>query len=174
MYTVPGAKSFKKKKLMHQQALELVKCLCRALESLPTRDATPIYERAIVKAARRGIHEVVEVIIEMFPSSIFAQETKTECTIFHVAVRERVENVFNLIYHMNERKHYFYDSTDSSDNNFMHMCGELAPSHKLNLVSGAALQMQRELQWFKVLDLFSNILFHIIWLIVFCNSCLLT
>lgn len=155
-FVVPGAKSFQKKKLMHQQALELVKCLCRALESLPTSDASRVYERAMVKAAKRGIHEVVEVIIEMFPSAIFAEESKTECTIFHVAARERLENVFNLIYHMNERKHYFYDSTDSSDNNFMHMCGELAPSHKLNLVSGAALQMQRELQWFKEMENFVN------------------
>ncbi|XP_073043937.1 uncharacterized protein [Primulina eburnea] len=153
-FVVPGAKSLEKKKLMHQQTLELVKCLCKALESLP--NASGVYESAIVKAARKGIHEVVELIIEMFPTAIFADEPKTGCTIFHVAARERVDNVFNLIYHMSERKHYFYDSTDSSDNNFMHTCGEIAPSHKLNLVSGAALQMQRELQWFKEMEKFVN------------------
>ncbi|KZV17518.1 hypothetical protein F511_38353 [Dorcoceras hygrometricum] len=153
---VPEAKSFKKKKVMHQHTLELVKCLCRALESLPCSDASPVYESAIIKAAQNGIHEVVEVIIEMFPNAIYAEESETECTIFHIAARERVENIFNLIYHMNERKQYFYDSTDSSSNNFMHMCGELAPPHKLNLVSGAALQMQRELQWCKQMEMFVN------------------
>ncbi|XP_073154445.1 uncharacterized protein [Henckelia pumila] len=155
-FVVPGVKSIKKKKLMHQQTLELIKCLCMALESLPLNEASRVYKRAIIKAARKGIHEVVEVIIEIFPNAIYAEESKTECTIFHIAARERFENVFNLIYHMNERKHYFYDSTDSSDNNFMHMCGELAPSHKLNVVSGAALQMQRELQWFKEMENFIN------------------
>ncbi|KZV14275.1 ankyrin repeat-containing protein-like [Dorcoceras hygrometricum] len=141
---------------MHQQTLELVKRLCLALESLPCGDASPVYQNAIIKAAENGIHEVVEVIIEMFPHAIYAEESETECNIFHIAARERVENIFNLIYHMNERKQYFYDSTDSSDNNFMHMCGELAPPHKLNLVSGAALQMQRELQWFKEMEMFVN------------------
>ncbi|KZV24305.1 hypothetical protein F511_01787 [Dorcoceras hygrometricum] len=153
---VPGVKSIKKKKLMHQKALELVQCLCRALESSPASGASKVFERAMVKAAKRGIHEVVEMIIEMFPNAIYAEESKTECTIFHIAARERFENVFNLIYHMNERKQYFYDSTDSSGNNFMHMCGELAPPRILNQVSGAALQMQRELQWFKEMEKFVN------------------
>ncbi|XP_021766938.1 ankyrin repeat-containing protein ITN1-like isoform X2 [Chenopodium quinoa] len=31
-------------------------------------------------------------------------------------------------------------------------CGALAPSHRLNCVSGAALQMQRELLWFKAVE----------------------
>ncbi|XP_073034914.1 uncharacterized protein [Primulina eburnea] len=153
---VPEVKSIKKKKVMHRQTLELVKCLCTALQSLSCSDASPIYESAIVKAARKGIHEVVELIIEMFPNAIYAEESKTECSIFHIAARERVENIFNIIYHMNERKQYFYDMTDSSGNNFMHICGELAPPHKLNLVSGAALQMQRELQWSKEMENFVN------------------
>ncbi|XP_069154596.1 uncharacterized protein [Solanum lycopersicum] len=40
-------------------------------------------------------------------------------------------------------------STDSSNNNVLHLAGMLAPRNKLNLVSGPTLQMQRELQWFK-------------------------
>ncbi|XP_073033544.1 uncharacterized protein [Primulina eburnea] len=155
-FVVPGVKSIKKKKVMHRQTLELVKCLCRALESLPYSDASPVYHSAMLKAAGEGIHEVVEVIIEMFPDAIYAEESETTSSIFHIAARERVENIFNLIYHMNERKKYFYDKTDSSGNNFMHICGELAPPHKLNLVSGAALQMQRELQWFKEMENFVN------------------
>ncbi|KZV14329.1 ankyrin repeat-containing protein-like [Dorcoceras hygrometricum] len=155
-FVVGEAKSIRKKKIMHQQTLELVKRLCTALESLPSSDASPVYQNAIIKAAQNGIHEVVEVIVEMFPNAIYAQEPETDCNIFHIAARERVENIFNLIYHMNERKQYFYDSTDSSSNNFMHMCGELAPPHKLNLISGAALQLQRELQWFKEMEMFVN------------------
>lgn len=143
---------------MHQQAFELVKCLCRALESLPSNDASPIYRSAIINAACNGIHEVVELITEVFPSAIYTEERATECTIFQVAARERIENVFNLIYHLNIEKQHFYEKTDSFANNLLHMCGEIAPPHKLNLVSGAALQMQRELQWFKVLDLLCNVL----------------
>ncbi|CAA0839628.1 Ankyrin repeat family protein, partial [Striga hermonthica] len=34
----------------------------------------------------------------------------------------------------------------------LHLVARLAPPHKLNLVSGAALQMQRELQWFQEVE----------------------
>jgi hypothetical protein len=34
----------------------------------------------------------------------------------------------------------------------LHLAGKLAHSDRLNIVSGAALQMQRELLWFKVSD----------------------
>ncbi|XP_060974718.1 uncharacterized protein LOC133039784 [Cannabis sativa] len=33
----------------------------------------------------------------------------------------------------------------------LHMAGELAPTQVLNLIPGSALQMQRQLQWFKVI-----------------------
>lgn len=141
---------------MHQQALELARCLCERTASLPYNEAAPIYKYSILKAAHNGIHELVEVIVEMFPTAVFTKEAKTGSNIFLLAARKRLENVFNLIYQMNDKKHFFFDSKDSSRNNFMHMCALIAPSHKLNLVSGAALQMQRELQWFKEMEKYVN------------------
>ncbi|KAI3495772.1 hypothetical protein L1887_38118 [Cichorium endivia] len=43
---------------------------------------------------------------------------------------------------------------DPSRNNILHLAARLAPSNKLNLISGAALQIQRELQWFKEVEAF--------------------
>ncbi|XP_059309226.1 uncharacterized protein LOC132060282 isoform X3 [Lycium ferocissimum] len=43
---------------------------------------------------------------------------------------------------------------DTSGNNILHMAGKLAPLGRLNLISGAALQMQRELQWFQEVEKF--------------------
>ncbi|CAA2990513.1 Ankyrin repeat-containing protein At3g12360 [Olea europaea subsp. europaea] len=40
----------------------------------------------------------------------------------------------------------------NSNNNILHLAAKLAPSSRLNSVSGAALQMQRELQWFKEVE----------------------
>ncbi|XP_075475508.1 uncharacterized protein LOC142506209 isoform X2 [Primulina tabacum] len=154
IYSFPFVKKIKDKKVMHQQALDLIKCLCRALENLPSSEASTIYGRALSLAAQNNIREVVEVILDMFPTAINTTDTKTEVTIFHVAARARSENVFNLLHQMKEGKHFFYDCIDSSNNNYMHMCGEQAPTHKLNLVSGAALQMQRELHWFKEMEKF--------------------
>ncbi|PWA77500.1 ankyrin repeat-containing domain, PGG domain protein [Artemisia annua] len=41
---------------------------------------------------------------------------------------------------------------DSYGNNLLHLVGRLIPTNKLNLISGAALQIQRELQWFKEVE----------------------
>nr|GEZ54320.1 ankyrin repeat family protein [Tanacetum cinerariifolium] len=45
---------------------------------------------------------------------------------------------------------------DDDGNNVLHLAARLAPIHKLNVVSGAALQMQRELQWFEELKTLVN------------------
>lgn len=37
--------------------------------------------------------------------------------------------------------------------NALHLAAKLAPYHRLRTVTGAALQMQRELLWFKVIVL---------------------
>ncbi|KZV22044.1 ankyrin repeat-containing protein-like [Dorcoceras hygrometricum] len=150
----PQVKRIKDKKVTHQLALELTKCFCEALKPLPYSNAILIYARAATVAAICGIHEVLEVMAEAFPPVILTVHAQTNCNIFHLAARRRFENVFNLIYRIDERKHFFYDSTDTSLNNYMHICGEQAPPHKLNLISGAALQMQRELQWFKEMEKF--------------------
>ncbi|KZV27189.1 ankyrin repeat-containing protein-like [Dorcoceras hygrometricum] len=139
---------------MHQKALDLVKCVLKELESLPTADASPIYESALLLAADNGIHEMVELITQMFPTAINIADTKNQANIFHIAARQRSENVFNLLYQVKEETNLFYNCIDSSGNTYMHMCGEQAPPHKLNLVSGPALQMQRELQWFKETEKF--------------------
>ncbi|KAJ9558172.1 hypothetical protein OSB04_012786 [Centaurea solstitialis] len=45
--------------------------------------------------------------------------------------------------------HLHRTSTDKDGNNLLHLAAQIAPIHKLHIVSGAALQMQRELQWFQ-------------------------
>ncbi|KAL9691742.1 hypothetical protein QQ045_012168 [Rhodiola kirilowii] len=39
-----------------------------------------------------------------------------------------------------------------TNDNILHLAGRLAPSDRLRIVCGAALQMQRELQWFKEIE----------------------
>ncbi|CAA0807152.1 Unknown protein [Striga hermonthica] len=147
---VPHVKRIHDKKMMHQQALKLLKCLCKNMESLKYKEASVIYRDAVLTAARLGIHEVVEAIVATFPASIYSRHADTKQFIFHLAVHNRCERVFNLIYQTSDHKHQYSDLVDSSGNGLLHLAASLAPSHKLNAVSGAALQMQREIQWFKV------------------------
>lgn len=146
VHSVPHVKRIHDQKLMHQQALQLVKCLCNHMVSSTYSTVEQIFVEATIVAARLGIHEVIEVIVEAFPVAILAQEATTEHQIFDQAVKNRCEKVFNLIYQMSDHKHWLVGTGAT----ILRLAAGLAPSHKLNQVSGAALQMQRELQWFKV------------------------
>ena len=89
-------------------------------------------------------------IIESFPYAIWFSDHENH-NIFQIAVVNRQENVFNLLYQMSDYKHRLLVSEDIFGNNILHLAGKLAPQHRLNLISGAALQMQYELRWFKVI-----------------------
>lgn len=144
---IPG---FLLKRKMNEQARSLLKCLCEKLQFMRYEEARSIANDAMMIAARLGIHNVIEMIVEAFPDAILAWQPDSDQFIFHVAVLNRSEHVFNLIYQMSDHKYKFSDLTDRDGNNLLHAAGKLAPSHKLNQISGAALQMQREIQWFKV------------------------
>lgn len=146
VHSVPHVKRIHDQKLMHQQALQLVKCLCNHMVLSTYSTVEQIFVEATIVAAWLGIREVIEVIVEAFPVAILAQEATTEHQTFDLAVKNRCEKVFNLIYQMSDHKHRLVGTGAT----ILHLAAGLAPSHKLNQVSGAALQMQRELQWFKV------------------------
>nr|GMC79099.1 ankyrin repeat-containing protein NPR4-like [Ipomoea batatas] len=136
------------KRLKQEQAMELLKCLCDKLKSLNGTEVASLAKKAIIEAAYLDIEEVVRNIVEAYPTTAYYQD-KSGRNILHIAVMSRSENVFNLICKIGVLRTYFSDNHDKNKNNVLHFAGKLAPPHKLNLVSGAALQMQRELQWFK-------------------------
>ncbi|KAF7143131.1 hypothetical protein RHSIM_Rhsim05G0147100 [Rhododendron simsii] len=115
---------------------------------------------ALIIAARLGIHEVIEEIVDSYPKLIWTRDDNDDRTIFQRAVIERHENVFNLLYQMGDYKRYLMlvqDNhlmlvRDTHEDTMLHLAGRLAPRIKLDLVPGAALQMQRELQWFKEVE----------------------
>lgn len=139
--------------LLKLQALKLVKRLCKKIESLNFSEAKDICFDAIMIAAESGISEIVEEIVEVFPSALGFRTVGSLQYIFHVAVQNRSEQVFNLFYYiMNNHKHFYCDEEDAEGNNVLHLAGKLAPPHKLNDIPGAALQMQLELQWYMVIS----------------------
>ncbi|PSS02020.1 Ankyrin repeat-containing protein [Actinidia chinensis var. chinensis] len=148
-FAVPQIKGIREEKQKHNQAFQIAKCVCKAIQSLNDSDA---YESHAIdplfNAANLGVHEVVEEIVDSFPSLVWARDLRN-WSIFHHAIIQRHVNVFNLLYQMSERIRLITIFRDSDDNTTLHFAGMLAPPNKLNLVPGAALQMQRELQWFE-------------------------
>lgn len=102
-----------------------------------------------------GVHEIIEEILGSFPSAIYLTDEMNR-TLFHLAIVNRRENIFNIIYQV-EHKHVFLRAQDRLMNNCLHLAGslDLESQQKLNLrnsAAGAAFQVQRELQWFKVIN----------------------
>ncbi|KAJ0018254.1 hypothetical protein Pint_12023 [Pistacia integerrima] len=105
---------------------------------------------AFPSGAELGVHEVVEEIVKSFPDAIWFSDAENHNAL-QIAVLNRREKAFNLLKQMSGCENMLMMSEDTSGNNILHLAGKLAPEYQLNHIPGAALQMQRELQWFQVL-----------------------
>ncbi|GMP22334.1 hypothetical protein CsSME_00000399 [Camellia sinensis var. sinensis] len=147
---VPCIKHVREKKMIHNQAQELVQFLCNEIVKSNYSNAGKIFSLPLVQATSVGIHEIVEAILRSYPDAISLQNQKKQ-SIFHQAIVYRREKVFNLIRQVESRT-IFLSQLDESNNNALHLAGYMAPQQQLYLRAGAALQMQRELHWFKEVE----------------------
>ncbi|CAA0842114.1 Unknown protein [Striga hermonthica] len=94
---------------------------------------------------------LVESLFKCLKGSSFSKTVQIYKDAMFTAVENRSEMIFNEVYQIfNDNQFEFSKLEDAYGNTPLHLVARLAPPHKLNLVSGAALQMQREIQWFKV------------------------
>lgn len=150
---MPLVKHVRDKKVIHHQALQFVKHLCKEIAQFDYSDAVKILRGPLHMAASIGVHEIVEEILESFPSAVYLTNTEKQ-TIFHIAIKNRRENVFNIIYQFPGLSHIFFKTPDISMNTGLHLAGLLGDHQRKCLRTcavGPALQMQRELQWFQVI-----------------------
>ncbi|KAK9291470.1 hypothetical protein L1049_019418 [Liquidambar formosana] len=151
--TIPIIKRIYERKLMHVEAVELLDCIFKEIPNLSEKQFKTIgIDEAIYDAIKHGIIEFIEKIIEYDPDTIWRKGVKGR-TMFAHAIILRQEKIFNMIYGLGPtRKSIIARRRDIFGNNILHLAGKLAPSSQLDRVSGAALQMQRELQWFKEVE----------------------
>ena len=135
------------------------KLLCSMRDTIPISDTEQRkvgrVGDAIVRATKEGNFEFVFEIVKADPQLVWSNDGKSK-NIFSVAVQYRQAKIFSLIYGLDIKIALADTRDDFYDNNLLHMAGMLAPSTSLNDITGAALQMQRELQWFKVISLTFN------------------
>ncbi|KAF5444696.1 hypothetical protein F2P56_033809 [Juglans regia] len=107
--------------------------------------------KLLVEATKVGNVAFLIILIRSYPDLIW-QVDKEYGSLFHVAVKHRQERVFNLIYEIGVLKGNLASYKAEGGNNMLHLAGQLPSSDRLNIVSGAALQMQRELLWFQEIE----------------------
>ncbi|RYR37704.1 hypothetical protein HN51_028985 [Arachis hypogaea] len=134
----------------YKQSRELLQIACEQLSELRKEELEKSRARlALIQAAKMGIPEFIKEVIKKHPHVFWAGENPRNA-IF-VGVEYRQASVFDLIHGM-VWKNALAEMTDRNGNTLLHMAGVLAPSAQLHDISGAALQMQRELQWFKEVE----------------------
>ncbi|KAG6773406.1 hypothetical protein POTOM_020684 [Populus tomentosa] len=139
-------------KLIHGQALAVLCCLCEQISTLHRSEFKEIgVYKAVFNAVKHGIVEFIVEIVRHYPDVIWCEDDHNR-GIFLYATLQRQEKIFSLIYKMGAKKNSMATSWDKTHNNILHQAALLAPSSQLDRVSGAALQMQRELQWYKEVE----------------------
>ncbi|XP_048491128.1 ankyrin repeat-containing protein ITN1 isoform X2 [Beta vulgaris subsp. vulgaris] len=107
--------------------------------------------RLLFVAAKCGNVEFLTTLIRCYPDLIWKVDEENR-SIFHIAILNRHEEIFQMIYEIGAIKDLIAVDKDTRGNNMLHLAGTLPPSHRLNCVSGSALQMQRELLWFQAVE----------------------
>ena len=105
-------------------------------------------QKVLFYAAEEGNIECLIMLIRF--DFYLLWKTKDRKSIFHVAAEKRHESIFYLLNEIGSIGDIIIDGNTENMSNILHLAAELAPKEKLNAISGAALQMQREMLWFKV------------------------
>ncbi|XP_068311260.1 ankyrin repeat-containing protein NPR4-like isoform X2 [Pyrus communis] len=143
-----------KRNLKQTQALKLVERLWKEMLKHDDDEVMRLIREPselVFDAAKLGNYEFLSVLIGFYPELLLEYDDNNR-TIFHIAVLHRHASIFNLVHVTGSIKDIIATFTDDENNNILHLAAKLAPQDQLNLVSGAALQMQRELVWFEEVE----------------------
>ncbi|XP_002509752.3 uncharacterized protein LOC8265453 isoform X1 [Ricinus communis] len=147
-----GLKQIYDRKVAHAYALKILRHMSVHVSTIDDNElgVKGVYQ-AFFTAIRRG---VIEVVVEMIKanSTLLTVVDRNLRGILMLAVAHRQEKVFSLVYVLDTYKYMLISGIDKDKNNLLHIAANLAPSRRLDRISGAALQMQRELQWYKEVE----------------------
>ncbi|KAF3436251.1 hypothetical protein FNV43_RR23343 [Rhamnella rubrinervis] len=104
-------------------------------------------ETAILIAAKNGVTEMVEKILELFPVAVHDMNADKK-NIVLLAVEHRQPHVYRLLLKRNILKDTVFRKLDKNGNSALHLAAILG-GYKPWLIPGAALQMQWEIKWFE-------------------------
>ncbi|KAF5944634.1 hypothetical protein HYC85_018711 [Camellia sinensis] len=137
--------------LMQTLAIKLTNSLIKNIFDLHDLDITNIIKEApklLFAAAYSGNTEFLIRLLRSFPDLIWQSDQENQ-TIFHVAVLNRDERIFNLLHEIGSAGKVIATQRDRNGNNMLHLAANFAPPCN---ISGAALQMQHEILWFKEVE----------------------
>ncbi|XP_008235365.1 PREDICTED: serine/threonine-protein phosphatase 6 regulatory ankyrin repeat subunit B-like [Prunus mume] len=114
---------------------------------MKTPSTKKIMETPILIAAKNGVTEMVEKILELFPVAIHDMNTEKKNMVL-LAVENRQPHVYNLLLKREILRNSLLCKVDDKGNSALHLAAKLG-EHKPWLIPGAALQMQWEIKWYE-------------------------
>ncbi|XP_050134532.1 uncharacterized protein LOC126610489 [Malus sylvestris] len=148
-----GINRIRELKLIHVRSCKILNYMCDVIKHLTIEEIrdSGVYP-ALLEAVQNGIVEVVTSLCKARPELLLVMNEDGK-NLLQYAVECRQEKVYSLIYGVRQRN-LIMNSVDNSFNNILHCAGMLSPlaSKKLDRIAGAALQMQRERQWYKEVE----------------------
>ncbi|XP_022896055.1 ankyrin repeat-containing protein NPR4-like [Olea europaea var. sylvestris] len=146
---VPGIRYIYRRKSVHVQVRKFLRIVFKKMLQLSKPELEKMdLDKIINDAIKNGIFELIDEMIKCAPEIIWRKDKKGR-TIFSNAIISRQEKIFGLIFTLGKEKCLMGMRYDIFGNNYLHLAAKLSPPSRLDIVTGAALQMQRELQWFK-------------------------
>ncbi|EOX92469.1 Ankyrin repeat family protein, putative [Theobroma cacao] len=137
--------------LKHDQAVELLRYIFKEIPRLSNKQLDTIgLDKAIYDAIKHGMIEFIDEIIQLYPE-VTRRKDKKGRTLFSNAIVLQQEKIFNHVYNLGSKQCIALLRHDIFRNNFLHLAAKLSHPSRLDHISGATLQMQRELQWFEVI-----------------------
>ncbi|KAM1164640.1 hypothetical protein ACFX13_024760 [Malus domestica] len=139
-------------KLAHVRILEFLPLMCEVTKNKDVKELQGL-EKAMFLAIKKG-H--VEYITHLCRANYKLHDITNEKgrNIFQFAAECRQHKIFSLLYGLGDQRNWepFVSGKDKSGNNMLHVVGTISSAAQINRIQGPALQMQRELQWFKEVE----------------------
>ncbi|XP_030515814.1 uncharacterized protein LOC115729388 isoform X2 [Rhodamnia argentea] len=152
---VPPIKRIHEVKLKHGAAVELAKQVCIAISYMKPTEITEFFlERNLLGiATTKGNSELVKICIQFFPELIrISPNGESLMTLAVKSRKERIISLFLKVSSTNELSLVPAPTREEAERMMLAAAKFDSDFDAVTYVSGAAFQMQRELQWFKAVE----------------------
>ncbi|GKV49649.1 hypothetical protein SLEP1_g56388 [Rubroshorea leprosula] len=156
-----GIKQIHALKLSYGLACASLCLICQHLTKLQLRtwEDLTVLRKALTSAIENGNYEflieMVKTNADLLHTSLPNDETISRNFLMD-AIEFRQEKIARFLIGLPLANVFINLPDNSGKNNILHIAGKLASDSQLSHISGAALQMQTEIQWFKAVESLVN------------------
>ncbi|XP_008230430.2 PREDICTED: uncharacterized protein LOC103329711 [Prunus mume] len=148
-----GINHIYKMKWTHERISEILRSMCEAIKGKSGKQLQgSVVQAAIFEAIKQGHVEFVHEIFRSNPAVGGLLTSENGKTMLQFAIECRQEKAYLFFYKFTGIAPNLLVRIDQFSNTLLHAAAGLSPIEQLNRIQGAALQMQRELQWFKEIE----------------------